>query len=226
MISPYHPVNNNVENILQRIVPLSTFVGGFPFASGGYNDGTGYYFAKDTAGGLIVLDTWKRGGDRTNSNMVIMGVAGVGKSTAIKHIALAEFMIGTKIIFIDPEREYKELCENLGGDWINAGGGRGGMFESPPDSSRLLWMMRTKRNKLYQDEGNGMGDMALYMKSLEIFFSLYIPSLQDMQKAVLKDCLIELYNQFHIFWEDLMYRNWNRMRFPHLPTYTRSSSKR
>lgn len=56
------------------------------------------------------------------------GVAGVGKSTAIKYIALAEFMIGTKIIFIDPEREYRELCENLGGDWINAAGGKGCML--------------------------------------------------------------------------------------------------
>ncbi len=31
-------------------------------------------------------------------------------------------MMGTRLIFIDPHREYKELCENLDGDWINAGG--------------------------------------------------------------------------------------------------------
>ena len=41
----------------------------------GFNDGTGYYFARDIDGGLIVLDTWKRGNDRTNSNFVIMGTA-------------------------------------------------------------------------------------------------------------------------------------------------------
>lgn len=125
-ISPTYPTSEKIENIVERIIPMSTFVGGFPFASSGFNDGTGYYFAKDNNGGLVIVDTWKRGGDRTNSNMVIMGVAGVGKSTAVKHIALSEYMKGTKLIFIDPESEYKDLCMNLNGDWINAGGGRNG----------------------------------------------------------------------------------------------------
>jgi hypothetical protein len=197
MLSPFYTADDTVENIIQRIVPLSTFVGGFPFASSGYNDGTGYYFGRDTSGGLIILDTWKRGGDRTNTNMIIMGVAGVGKSTAVKHIALSEFMKGTKIIFIDVEREYKEMCEALGGDWINAGGGKGGMLNplqirpAPVDED-------DEQTRLYNDEGSGMGDMALYIKNLEIFFSLYIPNLTDFQKAILKDCIIELYNSFNI----------------------------
>lgn len=54
---------------------------------------------------------------------------------------------------------------------------------------------------LNTDEGNGMSDMALHMKTLEIEFSLYLPSLTDMQKAILKQTIIELYNQFGIFWE-------------------------
>ena len=200
MISPFYPCNETVENIIQRIIPLSTFVGGFPFASSGYNDGKGYYFGRDSAGGLIVLDTWKRGGDRTNTNMVIMGVAGVGKSTAVKHIALSEYMKGTKIIFIDPEREYKELCESLGGDWINAGGGREGMLN--PLQIRAAPVDEDDENtKLYSKEEIGMGDMALYIKNLEIFFSLYLPSLTDMQKAIVKDCIIELYNSFNIKWD-------------------------
>lgn len=55
--------------------------------------------------------------------------------------------------------------------------------------------------KLYKDEGYGMSDMALHLKNLEIFFNLYIPSLTDMQKAVLKKSLIELYNNFNIKWD-------------------------
>lgn len=46
----------------------------------------------------------------------------------------------------------------------------------------------------------GWGNLALYLKNLEIFFSLYIPSLTDMQKAILKDCLIQLYKEFNIDW--------------------------
>jgi signal transduction histidine kinase len=102
-------------------------------------------------------------------------------------------MKGTKIIFIDPEREYKELCEALDGDWINVGGGRGGMLNplqirpAPVDEDE-------ESNKLYKDDGNGLGDMVLHIKNLEIFFNLYLPGLADMQKAILKECLIELYN--------------------------------
>ena len=199
-LSPSFPTNGKIESILQRIVPLSTFVGGFPFATTGFNDGEGYYFAQDANGGLVIVDPWKRGGDRTNSNMVFMGNSGVGKSTAIKHIAISEFMKGTKLIFVDPESEYKDLCKNLGGDWINAVGGSNGMINplqirpSPRDDEN------ESGARLYMDEGYGINDLALHMKNLEIFFSLYLPSLTDMQKAVLKKCLVELYNRFHITW--------------------------
>jgi hypothetical protein len=196
-VSPYHTLDESIEEVLKRIMPMSSFVGGFPFSSSGYNDGTGYYFGRDNGGGLVILDPWKRGNDRTNTNFTIMGVAGVGKSTVVKHIALSEYMKGTKIIFIDPEREMRELCEALDGDWINAGGGSNGKINplqirpTPVDDE----------DKYYKDEGNGMGDMAIYIKNLDIFFSLYIPSLSDKQKAILKGTLIELYNNFEITWD-------------------------
>ena len=45
-ISPTYTANNTIDSIVSRIVPISTFVGGFPFASSGFNDGSGYYFAR------------------------------------------------------------------------------------------------------------------------------------------------------------------------------------
>ena len=217
-ISPTYPANSTVDSIVSRIIPMSTFVGGFPFASSGYNDGRGYYFAKDSNGGLVILDTWERGNDRTNSSFVIMGVAGIGKSTVVKHIMLSEYMKGTKILCIDPESEYKDMCRNLNGSWLNAGGGKNGR-------SNLLQIRPAPRDdddetdKLYTDEGNGMSDMALHMKTLEIEFSLYLPSLTDMQKAILKQTIIELYNQFGIFWETDI-RQLKATDFPFCPTFT------
>ncbi|SHH10653.1 VirB4 family type IV secretion system protein [Desulfosporosinus lacus] len=200
MLSPFYGTDEKIENITQRPVPLSSFIGGFPFASSGYNDGTGYYFAKDAAGGLIILDPWIRGGDRTNSNFVITGTIGVGKSTDIKHIGLSEYMRGTKIIFIDPHREYRDFTLNLNGDWINAGGGSKGKV-NPLQIRTAAKDDESEADNLYADDGHGMGDMALYIKSLEIFFSLYIPSLSDRQKAILKSEIIEIYNKFNIFWD-------------------------
>lgn len=97
-------------------------------------------------------------------------------------------------------KDFKDMCRNLNGSWLNAGGGKNGR-------SNLLQIRPAPRDdddetdKLYTDEGNGMSDMALHMKTLEIEFSLYLPSLTDMQKAILKQTIIELYNQFGIFWE-------------------------
>lgn len=119
------------------------------------------------------------------------------QSTVVKHIALSEYMKGTKIIFIDPEREYKELTKALEGDWINAGGGSNGKI----NPLQIRPTPIDEDDKYYQDEGNGMGDMAIYIKNLDIFFSLYLPSLSDKQKAILKSSLIELYNNFNITWD-------------------------
>ena len=201
-LSPTYPNHSKIETILQKVVPISTFVGGFPFASSGFNDGSGYYFAKDTSGGLIIVDPWKRGGDRTNSNFCVMGNSGVGKSTAVKHILLSEYMRGTKIIVIDPESEYKEMCQKLSGDWISATGGFKGrlnplqVLPSPRDDEE-----EPEENRLYRDECYGINDLAMHLKNLDIWFGLYLPSLSDMQKATLKRCLVELYAQFRIDWD-------------------------
>ena len=200
-MSPFYSTQDRVEQITQRILPLSSIIGGFPFASSGLNDGEGYYWGKDSSGGLVVIDPWKRGGDRTNTNMVIMGVAGVGKSTAVKHIALSEYMRGTKIIFIDPEREYKDLCKNLKGDWINCGGGSKGRINPLQIRPVPIDDEGEDGEKLFRDDGNGMGAMALHIKTLEIFFNLYLPSLTDKHKALLKKSLIEMYNKFNIYWD-------------------------
>ena len=195
--APYYTLDDSIGEVLKRVIPMSSFVGGFPFSSSGYNDGTGYYFGRDNTGGLVVLDPWKRGNDRTNTNFTIMGVAGVGKSTVVKHIALSEYMKGTKIIFIDPESEYKELTKSLNGDWINTGGGVNGKI----NPLQIRPTPVDEEDPYYKDEGNGMGDMAIYMKNLDIFFSLYLPSLTDKQKAILKNVLIELYHNFDITWD-------------------------
>lgn len=200
-ISPFYPPQEKIEQITSRILPLSSFIGGFPFASTGLNDGQGYYFAKDTSGGLVVIDPWMRGGDRTNSNMVIKGVAGVGKSTAIKHIILAEYMRGTKIIIIDPEREYRELTRNLHGDWLNCGGGKRGRLNPLQIRSVPKDDEDEDGEKLYTDDGNGMGALALHMKSLEIFFKLYKPTFNDKHMALIKICLIDTYAKFGITWD-------------------------
>lgn len=201
-ISPAYGINSDIDEAYGKLMPLSSFIGGFPFASAGHRDNTDYSYVlgRDSNGGLVIIDLWLRGGDRTNSNFSLLGVPGVGKSATAKHIALAEYMMGTKIIFIDPENEYRDLTKKLKGDWINAGGGSEGKVNplqvrpAPVDDD-------DEEQRLYSNEEVSMGDLALHMKSLEVFFKMYLPSLDDILSARLKKALIELYNDFNIFWD-------------------------
>lgn len=198
-LAPYHTTQKDIELIARRNIALSTYMGGFPFASSGYSDLGGSYLAKDALGGLIVIDPWKRGGDRTNTNWVIMGVAGVGKSTAIKHILLNEYMSGTRIILIDPEREYKYMTRQLGGDWIHAGGSGGRI--NPLQIRPVPQDEEEESDALYRNEGKGMGAMALHFKTFEIHIQLYMPDITPIQMALLKQALEELYGNFGITWD-------------------------
>lgn len=198
-ISPFYGLDPDVNMIIEKPAPLSTIIGGFPFSTSGYNDGNGYYFAKDSSGGLIILDLWKRMGDRTNSNMFISGLPGVGKSTVVKSIMLSEYMMGTTIIVLDPEREYKEICESVNGDWINCGGGAGGII-NPMQVKPVPMDDEDDEVKLYCDRGEGIGALALHIQSLEVLFTLYKTSITDAQMSLLKRFLRLTYEQFNITW--------------------------
>lgn len=204
-ISPYHVPDEKIENVCRKLMPISTYAGGFPFASSSYSDGRGYYFAKDVSGGMVAIDPWLRHGDRTNSNWVIMGVAGQGKSATTKHIITEEYAKGTKIILIDPEREYKQLTKDMGGDWLDVGGGAGGMINPlqirpmPEDDDNESGEFEENDNLRLNDKENvGMGDLSLHLKTLEIFFGLYLPEISDYEKAYLNKALRELYAKFKI----------------------------
>lgn len=54
-----------------------------------------------------------------NANSVVFATSGAGKSYTIKLEVLRSLMLGTDIIIIDPEREYKHMSDAVGGTYIN-----------------------------------------------------------------------------------------------------------
>ena len=53
-----------------------------------------------------------------NANMVIFAKSGSGKSYTAKLEVLRSLMVGTEVIIIDPENEYKYLTETVGGSFF------------------------------------------------------------------------------------------------------------
>ncbi|HHV30709.1 MAG TPA: DUF87 domain-containing protein [Clostridium sp.] len=198
-VSPYGFCPQSIKDISNRNMPASTIAGSFPFTRSGINDMKGIILGKDKSGGIVLIDLWNRSGDRTNSNLTLLGAPGVGKSATIKHIFTFEYALGTTIIIIDPEREYKELCENVGGQWINCGGGTGGRI-NPLQVKEVPIDDEEENDSLYKDEGKGVGSLTLHFQTLRTFFNLYLKDLDNMDYAVLEEVLEELYLSRGIDW--------------------------
>ncbi len=92
----------------------------FPFVSSDLSDDKGIMFGiNEHNGSLVIFDRFSM----PNYNSVVFATAGAGKSYLIKLEALRSLMLGTEIIVIDPENEYKDLCEASGGQYIAFGYG-------------------------------------------------------------------------------------------------------
>lgn len=200
-LSPTYPLQAKVQEIAERPFLLSTFTGGYPYSASGFYDATGYYLGKNGLGGVILFDPWIRNDIRVNSNITIIGDSGMGKSTALKHIIYSEIARGTKVIIIDLEGEYREICRSpyINGKWIDVAGGRGGVI----NPFQVRPVPKDDDEEDDEDEKSGIGDLAIHLKTLETFFQLYVPSLttNDKARAILNKLLIELYEKKNITWD-------------------------
>ncbi|PJA38541.1 hypothetical protein CO180_03340, partial [candidate division WWE3 bacterium CG_4_9_14_3_um_filter_41_6] len=87
----------------------------FPFTSSSLTSDTGLmYGINEHNGSLIVFDRFKM----ENANSVIFGKSGSGKSYAVKLEAVRSLLLGTEVLVIDPENEFRTLCEVIGGQYI------------------------------------------------------------------------------------------------------------
>ena len=92
--------------------PLSTT---FPFVSADLSSNEGILYGINRHNNsLILFDRFKM----ENANMVVFAKSGGGKSYTIKLELFRSLMVGTNVIVIDPENEYKYLCETVGGTFI------------------------------------------------------------------------------------------------------------
>ncbi len=111
--------NNQFGTQYERVLPASSAANFFPFNFSGKTDEKGIYIGRDKYGSNILVDFDKRSEDKTTSNILILGNSGQGKSYLMKLLLTNIRESGKKIIVLDPESEYEELCENLGGCYID-----------------------------------------------------------------------------------------------------------
>jgi type IV secretory pathway VirB4 component len=69
---------------------------------------------------LVIFDPFSR--ELENANKVVFAKSGAGKSYACKVEALRALMLGVEYYVIDPEDEYRRVCEAVGGQYIRLSG--------------------------------------------------------------------------------------------------------
>lgn len=103
----------------ERVLPASSAANLFPFNFSGKTDPQGIYIGRDKFGTNILVDFDRRSEDKTTSNIIILGNSGQGKSHLLKLILTNIRESGKTVICLDPEAEYEELTEALGGCYID-----------------------------------------------------------------------------------------------------------
>ena len=160
---------------LTRNMDTTSLATTFPFVSSDLSDDKGImYGINEHNGSLVIFDRFSM----QNYNSVVFATAGAGKSYMIKLEALRSLMMGTDIIVIDPENEYKDLCEAAGGQYIAFGYGEASKI-NPFDLSLVV------------DEG----DNALNSKILGVhkLLKVMLGEMDPMEESVLDRAVVDAY---------------------------------
>ncbi|GMU25852.1 DUF87 domain-containing protein [Patescibacteria group bacterium] len=109
------PLGND-ELMITFNMSTSPIASSFPFTSAELTSDQGILYGVNRHNNsLIIFDRFSL----QNGNAVIFATSGAGKSYAIKLEILRSLMLGTEVIVIDPEMEYKHLSDAVGGTYIN-----------------------------------------------------------------------------------------------------------
>lgn len=106
----------NDELLITFNMSTSPIASSFPFTSAELSSDNGILYGINRHNNsLILFDRFSL----QNANAVIFATSGAGKSYAVKLEILRSMMLGTDVIVIDPEMEYKHLSDAVGGTYIN-----------------------------------------------------------------------------------------------------------
>ena len=111
--------HNAFGTLFERVLPASAVANLYPLNYSGKTDEKGFYIGRDKFGTNILVDFDKRSDDKINANVLILGNSGQGKSYLMKLVLTNMRESGKSIICLDPEAEYEDLTNNLGGTYLD-----------------------------------------------------------------------------------------------------------
>jgi conjugal transfer ATP-binding protein TraC len=148
----------------------------FPFMSSELVQESGIlYGVNKSNNSLVILDRFSL----HNANSITFAQSGSGKSYTTKVEILRQLMQGTKVIVIDPEREYKNLSESVGGTYI-----------------KLSAKSKDKVNPFdLATTFHAMSDLSEHIQDLTEVISLMAEGLDKREKAAVDKAILKIYKK-------------------------------
>lgn len=137
----------------------------------------------------FIFNLWKRGSLYQNSNAMIIGKSGSGKSFFLKNLILNEWANGTRIIVLDPEAEYLALTRNLCGNIINVGNAKEGRI-NPFHIYKILTEDGTPADSKVT--------FNTHLKMLESFFKIVLADAPVDVIELINNLVVETYERMGI----------------------------
>ena len=161
---------------LQSTLPRSASLI-FPFVSSELVQESGIlYGINKSNNSLVIIDRFSL----NNANSIIFAQSGPGKSYTAKVEILRQLMQGTKVIVIDPEREYKQLSESVNGTYIKL---------SAKSKEKINPFDFSTSN--YRNENN----LSEHIQDLTEIISLMVGGLTSEEIAIVDKAIIQTYKE-------------------------------
>ena len=193
------PIMENREIIKEagkRNILTTGLLSTYPFISSTIFDKNGIFIGTNIYNNSLVFIDRYNTDKYKNANICIFGTSGAGKSFYTKLLILRYKLLGIKQYIIDPDREYNKICEKLKGVEIKLG----------PTSNTYINVLEIRKESIEEGES---GYLAIKISKLIGFFNLIFGEMNEEEKALLEEKLIEVYNFKNINFNDKSLYNEN-----------------
>ncbi len=168
-----------------RGIHTSSLCAMFPFISSELKDKNGFYLGYNQY--PVFVNFFQRNNERVNSNMVIIGKSGGGKSFATKTLLTNFAADNTRVFILDPENEYEILCHNLNGKMIDVASSVSGIF----NPFHIYPSLEAEEGGV-DDSFNG------HLQFLENFFKVILTGINTDAFETLNSIIVDLYAEKNI----------------------------
>ncbi len=165
-----------------RGIHTSSLAAIFPFISSALQDDKGFYLGDNEY--PVFVDFFKRDNERVNSNMMIIGKSGSGKSFATKTLLTNLASDNARIFILDPEDEYTNLARNVYGKIIDVGSSVNGILNP-------FHVMTNLRDDDNEDAGDD--SFKQHLQFLEQFFKIIFEGMASDPFELLNTICVEVY---------------------------------